>query len=139
MDPARSGHPDLSRQPDPGDEIGGALFLGDIHEGDLIQHNDPAYEGSHIIGTCMYYLGFHEGELVFWPVCKGHLTDVGGPFPQAATPTRPGSLPKGCVSPRSSSWIAAREGAVPGPAHQAITIITQSEQTGSFSHGWIFG
>ena len=57
------------------------FFDGDIHEGDLILHNDPAYGGSHIIDTCMYYPVFYEGELVFWTVCKGHLTDIGGPVP----------------------------------------------------------
>ena len=51
-----------------------SFFEGDIHEGDLILHNDPAYGGSHIIDTCMYYPVFHEGELLFWTVCKGHLT-----------------------------------------------------------------
>ncbi|MCB1347013.1 MAG: hydantoinase B/oxoprolinase family protein, partial [Rhodobacteraceae bacterium] len=35
-------------------------FEGDIHEGDLILHNDPAWGGSHIIDTCMYYPVFYR-------------------------------------------------------------------------------
>ena len=62
------------------------FFEGDIHEGDLILHNDPAYGGSHIIDTCMYYPVFYQGELVFWTVCKGHLTDIGGPVPAGYNP-----------------------------------------------------
>ena len=29
-------------------------FADDIQEGDLILHNDPAYNGSHILDMCMY-------------------------------------------------------------------------------------
>ncbi|MEK0085717.1 hydantoinase B/oxoprolinase family protein [Benzoatithermus flavus] len=64
-----------------------ARFFGDdIHEGDVILHNDPAYAGSHIIDTCMYKPVFYKGELVFWTVCKGHLTDIGGPVPAGYNP-----------------------------------------------------
>lgn len=58
-----------------------AFFGDDIHEGDVIYHNDPAYAGSHILDCCMYQPVFYEGEIVFWTVCKGHLTDIGGPVP----------------------------------------------------------
>jgi N-methylhydantoinase B len=61
-------------------------FEGDIHEGDLILHNDPAYGGSHAIDTCMYKPVFHEGKLKYWTVCKGHLTDIGGPVPAGYNP-----------------------------------------------------
>ncbi|MCA1300695.1 caprolactamase subunit beta [Stappia indica] len=61
-------------------------FGDDIHEGDLILHNDPAYGGSHAIDTCMYKPVFYEGKLVYWTVCKGHLTDIGGPVPAGYNP-----------------------------------------------------
>lgn len=61
-------------------------FGDDLHPGDVILHNDPAYMGSHIIDTCMYKPVFFEGELVFWTVCKGHLTDIGGPVPAGYNP-----------------------------------------------------
>jgi N-methylhydantoinase B len=52
-----------------------AKFFGDdIHEGDLIMHNDPAFGGSHAIDTCVYKPVFYKKKLVYWTVCKGHLT-----------------------------------------------------------------
>lgn len=63
-----------------------AYFEGDIHEGDLILHNDPAYGGSHAIDTCMYKPVFYKGALKYWTVCKGHLTDIGGPVPAGYNP-----------------------------------------------------
>ena len=61
-------------------------FDDDIHEGDLILHNDPAFGGSHAIDICMYKPVFYKGELVYWTVCKGHLTDIGGPVPAGYNP-----------------------------------------------------
>ena len=61
-------------------------FGDDIHDGDLILHNDPAYGGSHAIDTCMYKPVFHAGKLKYWTVCKGHLTDIGGPVPAGYNP-----------------------------------------------------
>ncbi|MEZ5925682.1 MAG: hydantoinase B/oxoprolinase family protein [Hyphomicrobiaceae bacterium] len=61
-------------------------FGDDIHEGDLILHNDPAYGGSHAIDTCMYKPVFYKGRLMYWTVCKGHLTDIGGPVPAGYNP-----------------------------------------------------
>ncbi len=63
-----------------------AFFGDDIHEGDLFLHNDPAFGGSHAIDTCMYKPVFYKGELVYWTVCKGHLTDIGGPGPAGYNP-----------------------------------------------------
>ena len=64
-----------------------ATYFGDdIHEGDLILHNDPAFGGSHAIDTCMYKPVFYKGKLVYWTVCKGHLTDIGGPVPAGYNP-----------------------------------------------------
>ncbi|MGI9335378.1 MAG: caprolactamase subunit beta [Gammaproteobacteria bacterium] len=61
-------------------------FGDDIHPGDVLMHNDPAYIGSHMIDTCMYKPVFYQDELVFWTVCKGHLTDIGGPVPAGYNP-----------------------------------------------------
>ena len=64
-----------------------AKFFGDdIHEGDLIMHNDPAFGGSHAIDTCVYKPVFYKKKLVYWTVCKGHLTDIGGPVPAGYNP-----------------------------------------------------
>ena len=61
-------------------------FDDDIHEGDLILHNDPAFGGSHAIDVCMYKPVFYKGKLRYWAVCKGHLTDIGGPVPAGYNP-----------------------------------------------------
>ncbi|UWQ92838.1 hydantoinase B/oxoprolinase family protein [Rhodobacteraceae bacterium M382] len=80
------------------------FFDGDINEGDLILHNDPAYGGSHIIDTCMYYPVFYEGELVFWTVCKGHLTDIGGPVPAGYNPEAKEIYAEGLRIPPIKLW-----------------------------------
>lgn len=80
------------------------FFEGDIHEGDLILHNDPEYAGSHIIDVCMYYPVFFEGELVFWTVCKGHLTDIGGPVPAGYNPDAKEIYAEGLRIPPIKIW-----------------------------------
>ncbi len=67
-------------------------------------HNDPAYGGSHIIDTCMYYPVFYEGELVFWTVCKGHLTDIGGPVPAGYNPEAKEIFAEGLRIPPIKLW-----------------------------------
>ena len=79
-------------------------FEGDIHDGDLILHNDPEYGGSHIIDTCMYYPVFYKGELVFWTVCKGHLTDIGGPVPAGYNPAATEIYAEGLRIPPLKLW-----------------------------------
>jgi N-methylhydantoinase B len=56
-------------------------FGDDVADGDIMFHNDPTYDGSHIADMCMYKPVFFEGELVFWVVSKGHVIDAGGPVP----------------------------------------------------------
>lgn len=80
------------------------FFEGEIREGDLILHNDPDYAGSHIIDTCMYYPVFYEGELVFWTVCKGHLTDIGGPVPAGYNPAAKEIYAEGLRIPPIKIW-----------------------------------
>jgi len=80
------------------------FFGDDIHEGDLLLHNDPAYSGSHIIDVCMYKPVFYKGELVFWTVCKGHLTDVGGPVPAGYNPNAREIYAEGLRIPPVKVW-----------------------------------
>jgi hypothetical protein len=82
-------------------------FEGDIHEGDLLIHNDPAWGGSHAIDTCFYKPVFWKGRLKYWTVCKGHLTDVGGPVPAGYNPAPRKSTPNACAFRRSRSGTAA--------------------------------
>src|SRR3984957_14725289 len=82
-------------------------FGDDIHEGDLILHNDPAFGGSHAIDVCMYKPVFYKGELRYWTVCKGHLTDIGGPAPAGYNPKRRKSTPSACAFRRSRFGTAA--------------------------------
>ncbi|MDQ8032175.1 MAG: hydantoinase B/oxoprolinase family protein [Bordetella sp.] len=82
-----------------------AEFFGDdIHEGDIIYHNDPVYQGSHILDCCMYKPVFHEGRLVFWSVCKGHLTDIGGPVPAGYNPDARELYAEGLRIPPVKLW-----------------------------------
>ena len=50
-------------------------FGDDIHEGDLILHNDPAFGGSHAIDVCMYKPVFHKGKLRYW-TCLLYTSDA---------------------------------------------------------------
>ena len=80
------------------------FFGDDIHEGDVIYHNDPVYAGSHILDCCMYKPIFHNGELVFWAVCKGHLTDIGGPVPAGYNPDAKELYAEGLRIPPVKLW-----------------------------------
>ncbi|MCP4381767.1 MAG: hydantoinase B/oxoprolinase family protein [Hyphomicrobiales bacterium] len=84
------------------------FFDDDINEGDLILHNDPDYAGSHIIDTCMYKPVFYKGELVFWSVCKGHLTDIGGPVPAGYNPAATEIYAEGLRIPPIKIWDAGK-------------------------------
>ncbi len=53
-------------------------FGDDIHEGDVILHNDVYTGGNQNADTGIYIPIFHEGVLVGWTAAKGHLADVGG-------------------------------------------------------------
>ncbi len=81
-----------------------AWFGDDVHDGDVIYHNDPAHAGSHILDCCMYTPVFHRGELVFWTVCKGHLTDIGGPVPAGYNPEAKEIYAEGLRIPPVKLW-----------------------------------
>ena len=79
-------------------------FGDDIHEGDVIYHNDPVYQGSNILDCCMYKPVFYHGELVFWAVCKGHVTDIGGPVPAGYNPDAKEIYAEGLRIPPVKLW-----------------------------------
>ena len=80
------------------------FFGEDLHEGDLLLHNDPTYMGSHILDMCMYKPVFYKGEHVFWTVCKGHLTDIGGPVPAGYNPDAKEIYAEGLRVPPIKLW-----------------------------------
>ncbi len=84
-------------------------FADDIQEGDLILHNDPAYNGSHILDMCMYKPVFYEGKHVFWTVCKGHLTDAGGPIPASYNPDAKEIFAEGLRVPPIKLWEKGKQ------------------------------
>ncbi len=85
------------------------FFSGEIHEGDLILHNDPAYKGSHILDMCIYKPVFFEGKHVFWTVCKGHLTDAGGPVPASYNPEATEIFAEGLRVPPIKLWEKGKQ------------------------------
>jgi len=66
----------------PGYIAGVKHFLGDdIHDGDIILHNNPYYGASHTPDLAIIIPIFHEGELVAYAANTGHVLDVGGMSP----------------------------------------------------------
>ncbi len=63
-----------------------SFFADDTRPGDVMFHNDPAWDGSHIADWCMYKPVFVDDELLFWTVSKGHMADSGGPVPGSYNP-----------------------------------------------------
>ncbi|MEH1017175.1 hydantoinase B/oxoprolinase family protein [Micromonospora sp. CPCC 206060] len=53
-------------------------FGDDIHEGDVIIHNDVYHGGNQNADTGIFMPVFHQGQLVGWTAAKGHLADIGG-------------------------------------------------------------
>lgn len=53
-------------------------FGDDIHEGDVIIHNDVYTGGNQNADTGIYIPIFHDGRLIGWTASKGHLADIGG-------------------------------------------------------------
>lgn len=53
-------------------------FGDDIHEGDVIIHNDVFHGGNQNADTGVYAPIFADGELIGWTAAKGHLADIGG-------------------------------------------------------------
>ncbi len=61
-------------------------FGDDIHEGDVIFHNDVFSMGNQNNDVAVYKPIFHQGELVAWSAVKGHQADIGGNVPGGYNP-----------------------------------------------------
>ncbi len=83
-------------------------FGDDIEDGDVIYHNDPVMMGSHILDCCMYKPVFYQGKLVFWSVCKGHVSDIGGPVPAGYNPDAKEIYAEGLRIPPVKLWAAGK-------------------------------
>jgi 5-oxoprolinase (ATP-hydrolysing)/N-methylhydantoinase B len=55
----------------------------DIHEGDVILHNDPYRGGLHCPEHTFFKPIFEGGELLGFAVCIGHIAEIGGMVPGA--------------------------------------------------------
>jgi N-methylhydantoinase B len=53
-------------------------FGDDVHDGDVILHNDVYSGGNQNADVGVFLPIFHEGELVAWSASKGHVADIGG-------------------------------------------------------------
>jgi N-methylhydantoinase B len=53
-------------------------FGDDLHEGDVIFHNDVFSLGNQNNDVAVYKPVFFDGELVAWTAVKGHQADIGG-------------------------------------------------------------
>lgn len=53
-------------------------FGDDLHDGDVILHNDVYTGGNQYADVGVYLPIFHDGELVAWAASKGHVADIGG-------------------------------------------------------------
>jgi N-methylhydantoinase B len=55
-----------------------SYFGDDLHDGDVIFHNDVFSLGNQLNDVAVYKPIFHEGRLVAWSAAKGHQADIGG-------------------------------------------------------------
>lgn len=55
-----------------------AHFGDDIHEGDVVLHNDVFSGGNQNNDVAVFRPIFRNGKLVAWAACKGHQADIGG-------------------------------------------------------------
>jgi len=84
-------------------------FDDNVRPGDVMFHNDPAYDGSHIADWCMYRPVFIGEELLFWTVSKGHMADSGGPVPGSYNPDAREIFAEGLRIPPIKIYDAGRE------------------------------
>jgi 5-oxoprolinase (ATP-hydrolysing) len=57
------------------------ILDGDIHEGDVILHNDPYAGATHSPDCCIVIPIFYQGELIAFSGASAHLLDTGGSTP----------------------------------------------------------
>jgi N-methylhydantoinase B len=53
-------------------------FGDDLHDGDVILHNDVYSGGNQNADVGVFMPIFHDGALVAWSASKGHVADIGG-------------------------------------------------------------
>ncbi|MCW2954328.1 MAG: 5-oxoprolinase [Conexibacter sp.] len=53
-------------------------FGDDLHDGDVILHNDVYSGGNQNADVGVFLPIFHDGALVAWSASKGHVADIGG-------------------------------------------------------------
>jgi N-methylhydantoinase B len=53
-------------------------FGDDVHDGDVILHNDVFSRGNQNADVAAFKPIFHDGSIVAWAACKGHQADIGG-------------------------------------------------------------
>ena len=98
-----------------------SLLGDDIHEGDVILHNDPYLGATHSPDVAIVVPIFFDGELVGFSGASAHLLDIGGAFPGLAvdlvdnwsegTSTGPSSSPsRACARTRSGSTSSRTRG-----------------------------
>jgi 5-oxoprolinase (ATP-hydrolysing) len=61
-----------------------SLLGDDIHEGDIILHNDPYLGATHSPDVAIVMPVFHAGELIGFTGASAHLLDIGGAYPGLA-------------------------------------------------------
>jgi len=61
-------------------------FAGNLHDGDVIIHNDVYTGGNQNADVGIYIPVFEDGELVAWTASKGHVADIGGMTPGGYDP-----------------------------------------------------
>jgi len=67
--------------------MSGVEFFGDdIHDGDVIYHNDPATGGAHLPDMTAATPLFVDDDLMFWIANKEHMLDTGGMSPGGYIP-----------------------------------------------------
>ena len=60
------------------------LLGDDIHDGDVILHNDPYLGATHSPDVAIVIPIFHDGELVGFSGASAHVLDIGGAYPGLA-------------------------------------------------------
>ena len=83
-------------------------FAGDLHDGDVILHNDVYTGGNQNADVGIYVPVFHDGELVAWTASKGHVADIGGMTAGRLRPERARGLAGGVPHPAAQARRARR-------------------------------
>ena len=78
------------------------MYKDNLHPGDVILTNDPYHGGhnSHLPDWGFMRPIFHDGELLFFTMVRGHMQDTGGSFPGGYFPNAYDIIAEGlCIPP----------------------------------------